>query len=242
MSGYQDLAVLNQALSGLGNTLTQQQMLGFNQKQALQNQLMQQKQFEAGNKKFGAEMDYRNKLLGLYGQNMRMHAGNLTPEERANAAAAEQTIQNLAQFKYKGDRQAAVQDAYTHGMFSPTQIQAHKKIYGGFGTYPTTPEQPSGPSFWDGLFGGSDNSSTPNLGGATMPQPIPQTAMEKYVPEQPSGPGLGYDPTGNQSNEIQAATMPTISPTPTAKAKGKQLAPNIDAGRRRMERTMGLTK
>jgi hypothetical protein len=226
MSTYRDLDSFNQAIGNVGRTITQNQMLDFQQKQALQNQLMQNKQFEAGNERFGAEMKYKYDMLNAMKDAQRQKAGNFTPQEIMFAQGLHQTVKDLADFKYKGDFQAALRD-YVNGpqkaKINPRVLAAHEMFYGG--AMQPEPVVPEGPGM---------DFSRKHLKEVSAP-------VLNFLGVSSGPPAEEEIPLDVPGMEQQAVELPPIVPvvSPSTKAGAKMLAPNTAAGNRRLQRKVG---
>lgn len=230
MSGYKDLNLVMKALGGLDQSLTQNQALGFNQKNALTQLAMQRKQQELSQANAEDMMRYRREALAMEKMKMRAQAGKMSPMELYQAQTVDKRISDLASLKYKGDYNAAMKDL-RDAKAIPNQLwNAHSKLYGDVAQYPEEIPEKEGPGWFERLFGGEKgNTQLPSPQGQ-MPTPIPSSAYEPRL-EMP-----GLFPVKTD--------QPLWKGPPVVKSKagalgGKKPALNAPAQERRTERTLG---
>lgn len=256
------LQALNQSLQNLGNSFTQQQQLGFGQKQAMLEAGLRQRAQEQQEREFESMMDFRNKMLGLYGKAMGAKQA-YDPADmllRQNFLTRFQEAQTDPKYLKNGqfDMERAWND--TMSLF-PGQQDRLSRILGN--EYPQTPTAPTsqGGGFLDFIhnhpIGTGLGTTALGAGIGTMFGGFPigtgigagiggvvgggMDAMSDYNAANPTAAPLIPPDQSSSDFPIFMPQGPGTFLAPGDNAKRNAIAPNSNASTRRINRNLNLT-
>lgn len=257
------LNALNQSLQNLGNSFTQQQQVGFGQKQAMLEAGLRQRAQEQQEREFEAMMDFRNKMLGLYGKAMGAKQA-YDPADMILRANFLQRFQEAQQDpKYLNNGKFDIERAWndTMGLFPGQQDRLSRMLGNEYPQAPTAPtsqgggildfihNHPIGTGLGMTALGAGIGFMLPpgNLMGAGIGAGIGGAAgggldaMADYNAANPTAAPLIPPDQSSSDFPIFMPQSPGTFLAPGDNAKKNAIAPNSNASTRRINRNLNLT-